>query len=197
MNMLFYGGVFLFIAGNMFSFMLDGVSGIAATRLTAAISPTDQYIPVVSASDFPSSDVRVFIEDEEVQYTDIITSGSCGSFATPCLDTGASAAGRGFNTTAAAHAQGTKVLSETLGLANQVVGFRVAEVEGVMGKLLFPIQMGFAVIKFLGKMVMWDYSFLTGNAVWIKIILLYPLSFVFVIALINLARSAMQSLFLR
>ena len=182
--------------GNLFSFMLEGRSGYAAADLSAAISPTAQFIPLTHTSDFPSSDTRVFIEDEEIAYDSIVetVTGDCPS--PPCLNAGST--GRGSNnTTATAHAAGIRVVSESLGLLNQAVGFQVGQVDGLVGRLLFPIQAGLAILKLLGKMVMWDYSFLTGNAMYVKVVLLYPLSAGAVIGLVQLFRGVADGLFRR
>ena len=59
--MLWYGSIFLFVAGTMLSMMVEGGSGIASSQLTSNISATDQYIPVVSTAGFLDSDTRYLL----------------------------------------------------------------------------------------------------------------------------------------
>tara|TARA_Y100000310_G_C20407357_1_gene680285 strand:+ start:97 stop:675 length:579 start_codon:yes stop_codon:yes gene_type:complete len=187
--MLWYGIMFLFVTGSMFSFLIDGRSGIAATTLSAAVNTADLYLPITSSNGFASSDTRVFIEDEEIAYDSIQTTidGNCA--AQPCLVV--SSSGRGYNDTeAASHASGIKVLSETAGLVNQGISFRVGNVDTTWGKLTFPFQAISALAKFVGKAILWDYSFLEGNAIYFKLVLLYPLSMMMVIALLRIFTDA-------
>ncbi len=187
--MLWYGVLFLFVTGNMFSFMLDSSSGITATTLTASVTAADRYLPIANASGFLASDVRVFLEDEEVSYDSIISTATADCSSPPCLDTGT--AGRGTNDTdAAGHDSGTKVLSETAGLVNKAVSLRVGNLDTTVGKLTFPFLAVGAIAKFVGKAVMWDYSFLEGNAVYVKYVLLYPLSFLMVMGLLRVFTDA-------
>ena len=183
--MLWYGIMFLFVTGSMFSFLLDGRSGVAATTLTAAITDVSDYIPISSSSGFASSDTRVFIEDEEISYDSIYTTTDSYCSAQPCLVV--SSGGRGYNETeASSHSSGIKVLSETAGLINQGITFRVGNVDTLWGKITFPFQGIGALAKFVAKAIIWDYSFLEGNAIYFKLVLLYPLSMLMVVALVRL-----------
>jgi hypothetical protein len=185
--MLWYGIMFLFVTGSMFSFLMDGQSGIYSTRINSSfVTATTRYIPIVSTNGFPASDSRVFIEDEEIAYDAINTTpGGCPGMNPPCLDTGTD--GRGYNgTEATAHPVGTKVLSETAGLINQGISFRVGDVDTTWGKVTFPFQAVGALAKFVGKAILWDYSFLEGNAIYFKLVLLYPLSMMMIIALLRI-----------
>ena len=195
MTPLWYGVGFIFVLGNIFSMMLEGSSGIASTRLNGAITAVTLTIPIDSANGFLSADTRVFIENEEMQYDSIQTTSGGGCAVAPCLIL-SGVEDRGLNgTDASAHADDIKVLSEAAGLLNQVVGFQVGEVDSVVGAIKAPFQMIFAVSKFAAKAVMWDYSFLEGNGVFIKYTVLYPLSLAFVVAMISLLREAFSGLF--
>ena len=184
--MLWYGAIFLFITGTMFSFMMDGVSGLQATNLSASVSATSQYIPVTSVSGFKASDVRLMVGNEEMSYTSLNTApGTCGSESPPCFDTGI--LGWGYNeTTAAAHSAGARAYSESTGLLNEMVAFRTGEIGTAVGTITFPITAAKAFGKFMAKAVMWDYSFLEGNGIYIKMIFLYPLSGMMVLAFARL-----------
>lgn len=184
--MLWYGSMFLFIAGTMLSMMVEGGSGIASSPLTATISASDQYIPVQSTAGFLDADTRLFIGDEQISYTSLNTSGgTCGSFTPPCFDTGGS--GRGSNsTTASAHDLGTHAYSEALGLLNEMVGYRVGDLTTLSGKIFFPIQATGAFLNTISKAVMWDYSFLEGGGFYFKVLFLYPLSIVMVLGVVRM-----------
>lgn len=196
MTALLYAGAFLFITGHIFSFMLEGSSGVAVTTLSAQITAAALYIPIASSAGFASSDTRVFIEDEEINYDSIQLGADANCASPPCLVL--SSGDRGTNnTTAAVHASGIKVATEASGLLNQVVGFRTGQVDSVVGAVQFIFGNLFALAKFFAKLVMWDYSFLEGNGVYIKSTMLYPLSVAFVVALISIFREGFSAIFAR
>jgi len=198
MTPLWYGVGFIFVLGNIFSLLLEGSSGIAATQLNGAITATTLVIPVDSVNGFLSSDTRVLIEDEEMQYDSVQTTSGGGCATAPCLILSDAEQDRGLNgTTAVAHADNVKVLSEAAGLLNQVVGFQIGNVDSVLGVIKAPFQLVFALSKFAAKAVMWDYSFLEGNAVYIKFTVLYPLSMAFVVSMISLLREGFSGIFRR
>lgn len=186
--MLWYGVGVLFVVFHIFSFLLEGESGLATTSLSASVTETDRYIPIASVEGFLSSDTRVFIQDEELEYFTIATTATSTCTAPPCLDT--QTAGRGFNNTdAASHASGTRVMNITSGLLNQAIAFRVGNTDTVVGKLTFPFMAGFALVKFFGRAMIWDYQWMDGNAVYFKYILFYPLSIMVIVGLLRLLRS--------
>ena len=192
--MFWYGVVFLFTIGQIFSFAIDAGSGIAGTTLTAAIAADDRYIPIASAGGFLDSDERVFLRGEELSYESIKTADAdCGEFDAPCLDTGEDAAGRGINgTKASTHPTGSKVMTEGPGLLNEVVTFRVGSIDSAFGIITFPFKAAGALLKFLAKMVIWDFAFLSGNGVYLKFILLYPLSAAAVLAFLKMSTDAIS-----
>ncbi len=184
---IFTGMMMLYVMAQIFSFLMEGQSGLATTQLTASISENERYVPIASAAGFLDSDTRVFIQDEEIEYFTVQTSATSTCTAPPCLDT--QTTGRGFNDTdAKAHASGAKVFNVTSGLINQAVGFRVGNTDTIVGKISFPFLAGWALIKFVGSAVMWDYQFLDGNGVYFKY-LMYAFSFAMVIRVIMVLRS--------
>ncbi len=197
MNAMMIAGItFLFITGNLFSFMIEGSSGLAVTSLSAGITSSALFIPIENSNGFQSSDSRIFVGSEEVAYSSIQTTndGNCTGDVNPCLvvDSGS----RGINGSGATkHNAGTRVYSESAGLLNTVVGFRMQEfaslntVEKVLRAPIFFIG---AIANFAAKVVLWDYSFLEGNAVYIKYTLLYPLSVAFVFAFIMFIRKVVS-----
>ena len=184
---IFTGMMLLYIMAQIFSFLMEGESGIATTQLTAAISKTERYVPIASGEGFLSADTRVFIQDEEIEYFSIQTTAISTCTVPPCMDT--QTTGRGFNDTdAKGHAAGAKVYNVTSGLINQAVGFRVGNTETLIGKLTFPFLAGWALVKFMGSAVMWDYQFLDGNGVYFKYFM-YAFSFAMVLRAILVLRS--------
>lgn len=188
--MLWYGAIFLFVVGNMLSFLMDGNSGIAATNLSANITASEQYIPLTSTTGFLNSDVRIFIDDEQLSYTSLNTApGTCGAQTPPCMDTGL--AGRGYNgTVAEGHTAGAKVYSESMGTLNDLLGFRIGELTTVWGKLSFPVTAALGFGNFVSKALMWDHAFLEGNGMYLKVIFLYPLSGMMVLGLARIFSNA-------
>jgi hypothetical protein len=168
---------------------MEGESGLATTQLTASVTETSRYLPIASAQGFLAADDRVFIRDEEIEYFRITNTASSTCPAAPCLDT--QVEGRGFNdTNAASHANGTRVMNITSGLINQAVAFRVGNTDTIVGKITFPFMAGWALIKFFGRVLIWDYQWMDGNGVYFKYILFYPLSIMVIVGLIRLLRSA-------
>ncbi len=194
MTPLWMAIVFLFVTGHMFSFMIEGSSGIASTALSSSITPLTLFIPISSSSGFASTDSRIFIGAEEARYDSIQSGADSNCLSPPCLVL--SGDDRGLNnTTAVAHGSGVRVYTELTGLLNTTAGFRMAEFSNLDSPLDF-VKVPFFVIgaigKFVAKAVMWDYSFLEGNAVYIKFALLYPISGAFVVAVISLVRGAVS-----
>lgn len=190
---LWYGVLFFWTIGQVISFMLEGTSGLSATSLTADITATSLYIPIASANGLPASDERVFIEDEEIRYDAIQATADANCPSPPCLVL--SADDRGINDTDAdSHAAGTRLLWETGGLLNQVVGFRVGNVDTVLGPVPFIVQNAMVLGKFIARMVTWDWSIFEGNAVYVKYLVLYPLSGAMVVAIVSLFREAYSTI---
>jgi hypothetical protein len=191
--------VFLFIGGNIFSLMMEGKQAFASSKLASSITATSLFIPLDAgfggASGFPSSETRIFIGDEEIQYDSIQTTNdaNCTGETDPCLVL--SADDRGINgTKAVAHAEGSRVYSESAGLINQIVSFKVGNTDSLIEKVSVPFQASWAMVKFFAKLVMWDYSFLEGDGVWLKLFLLYPISGAVILGLIGLLRGPAERL---
>ncbi len=192
-SLMFLG--FLYISGTIFSMALEGEQAFVSTDLSSAITATTLFIPLDSASGFASSDDRMFIGDEEIAYDSIQTTddGNCTGSVNPCLVLTADDRGRN-STEAAAHASGSRVFTQSAGLLNQVVAFKVGNTDSIIGKVSLPFQATWALIKFFAKIIMWDWSFLEGNGIWIKLFLLYPLSMAIVLNLITVLRGPAERL---
>jgi hypothetical protein len=195
MNKLLAFFTFVFVCGNILSFSLEGAQGLAATTLSTAIDDDDTAIPVVSASGFLSSD-RIFVDNEIVVYTahetPCVTAPHAGE---PSCFTGAVRGSR--STESASHNSGVKVFSRTTGVVNQLVGFNIAETSSTSGILRTIIIAPLALAKAVAKVTTWDYSFLEGDFVWIKYIVLYPLSAGFIWTVVILTQNMFMSIFRR
>ena len=198
--MLWYGIVSLFVAGTVFSYMLDGRSGIGSTETTTAVGVGYWAIPVRSLSGFvPETYGEVFVEMDEpgelvVGGTEKMTyiagvfaaghsywkcqSDALRSLPTPCLIVQRSEP--------VEHEAGEYVHNENAAALNDFIGFRVAERDTTVGKLTFPFHAAGAIIGFIGKVVIWDWNFLEGNAAYVKWFLLWPLSAMTIFAVIRL-----------
>lgn len=185
----FVGMAFIYIMGTMFSLMIEGSSGIATANLTASVTATEGYLPIDSANGLNASANRMFIEAEEFSYTSIqtIVDGNCASGL--CLVVGA----RGINDSdATAHASAKRVYTEATGLINLMAQLRIAEFANSSNPLEFitgVAHVAGAFGKFVGQVVLWNYSFLEGNAVYLKYVLFYPLGLGLVIQGISLIRN--------
>jgi len=138
------------------SSIMEGEGGLNATQLSAAINDSAVTIGVDSTQGFLTSDV-ILIADEEIRYTN--------TNALQFLN-----CTRGFNDTEATeHAINTNVYSPDAGLLNRGLGFNVVTTGGTAGAFSI-IGMTFNFfLKVAGNMVMWDYSFFTGQLVFFRI----------------------------
>jgi len=92
--------------------------------------------------------------------------------------------------------EGAYFSSEEAGIINNLTGFSIMEIER-MGILTIPkLALGF-LMNGLPKVIMWDYSFLEGEWMIIKWILLYPISASVVYGIIKLFIPAVTGIFRR
>lgn len=181
---LFMFFVFVFIAGQLLSMFAEGRTGLATTTLTSNLSASATTMSVHSTSGFGSEDV-VEIDGEVICYTGITATTFTGlTRGTDC---------RSSNDAAADHDSGSRVYSETPGVVNRLVGFNIAEAYsdgGIVGFIKGTWETTKNIPNFLqavSSMLMWDYSYLEGTGVYIKYLLLYPLSAGLVLSFIRLA----------
>lgn len=180
--------IFMFVGGSILSFTLDGNSGLATSSLTAALTKSTTNIPIADTSGFPTSG-GVIIDDEEFTYISIQTTATASCPVPSCLVV--ATRGNVNGTKATAHGSGARVYSRLAGLTNIAGGFRVSAFQDLGSVLDIPEAVGQvigAIGSFVAKAIMWDYSFLEGNMVFMKFMLLYPLSGGFVIGVIQLIR---------
>lgn len=156
MNKLIAAYLVAHILLTFFSSIMEGGGGLNATQLSAPISATAVTIDVDATQGFLTSD-RIFIEDEEIAYTN--------TNALQFLN-----CARGFNETVArTHANNTNVYSPDAGLINRGLGFNALTTGATSGQLaIIGLTFNFFA-KVAGNLVMWDYSFFGGQLVYIRI----------------------------
>ena len=74
------------------------------------------------------------------------------------------------------HAAGEYVQSGAAATLQGAIAFSTASLDSPVGLLTYPIQQGMRVIEFGVKVATWNYSFLEGDAVYFKMLVLWPLS---------------------
>lgn len=173
---------FAFTSMAIISFVVEGQSAFAATRLTTAIDLEDTSITVTTTSGFLDSDC-LFLSNEVV----------CYSSKTATTFDGLTRGDR--DTRAISHAAGTRTYNDASGLLNQVLGFNVQQTLSRAGAIQAVVQLPFALLKAFARVITWDFSYLEGPAVYIKYIILYPLSIGFTVSLVQMTLQTFRSLF--
>lgn len=145
--------------------ILQGIYGyggggtMVSTRTTASLSATETaVIHVQSTTGFRTGNATLYYEDEMIYYTGV----------TPTTFTGLT---RGiYQTKAVAHPVGI-VYTQELGTMNQAAGFNVAQTEatsGTIGAMGFNIG---TLLRAVPQVVVWNYSFLEGQLIYLRVIL--------------------------
>ena len=180
MNNLFLFVLIVWIAGQSFSFMMEGSTGITSTILTTTVTESSTTLAVHSTANFLPADF-VVIGSEDICYTGITATTFTGLT-------------RGCNgTDTSSHAAGTQVYTEPAGMLNKALGFTEREsvseggfsgfIKGVTRTVGLPL----GYLRLIGQMIIWDYAYLEGAAVYLKYYLLYPLSGVLVLSFVRMA----------
>jgi len=174
-----------FVVGTFLSGIMESRAAFAVTRLTATMSVEETTsLTVASTADFIATDY-VFVEDEEILYA----SKDATHFYTIT---------RGINdTTAVAHDIGAKVKNEESNIVNNLLGYNVAATTSTYGSASAIVGLMWNLIKSLPRMIAWDYSYLGGQLVLLKYLLLWPISAGFVFSLGLTFLSLIQGLFVR
>ncbi|MGH7774640.1 MAG: hypothetical protein ACREQA_20645 [Candidatus Binatia bacterium] len=177
MTNIFMFFLFSYLSAIVLSFTLEGVTGLATATLTANIDADDTTFAVDSTDNWLTSDH--FNVDAEIV---------CYSGKTATSFTGLT---RGCkNTTPGAHTAGTRIYNEGTNVANQAIGFNIVQTisdDGVFfGTIKVITHLPQMLARIVIKLIMWDFSFLTGAAVYIKYLILYPLSGGLIISLVQL-----------
>ncbi len=173
MNKLIAGFIVLFLMLSFISMVMEvGSGGLAATSLTATIDDDDVTLLVTTTDGFLASDF-VYIGDEAMTYLAV----------TPTSFTGVTRGVRG--TTAEAHGSGSQVYSPETSAINSGLGFNIASTQASSGGFnAFQIAKQFFFVT-VPRAVMWDYSFFTGELVYIRYIFAgLTIGFMIVMALV-------------
>lgn len=180
---LFMFFVFTFVSLTITSAIVEGHTGLETTRLTTAISETSTTINVETTEPFANRG-QLMIGDETICYSDKNTLQFTGVI-------------RGEDcrrhSTAQAFPIGQQVMVEGTGVINQLVGFDLLSAfgeGGISGFVLGSVNVVSNLPNFLmavARMLVWDYSFLDGSFVYIKFLVLYPLSAGMVLSFVRLA----------
>lgn len=157
---LWFLSIFLFVFGNMASAMVEGSTGLGATRLDGAIDDATGTITVDSTTDFLSAATSglniLFIDGEQMIYGGI----SATQF---------TSVSRGENETKAkSHSDNATVYSAVPGRLNQLLAFQVAESDSSIGTFRTVVQLTGAIFTALPALISWDYSWMTGNYSFIR-----------------------------
>jgi hypothetical protein len=180
MNNLFMFCLAIWLAGMMFGFMSEGKSAFATTSLTAAVTEDDTTINVHTAEPFLSTDF-VTLGNEDICYADKTATTFTG-LTRGCNDTSISA-----------HPITTRVYSEAGGFINKALSFEISSAfseGGIIGtaKGLFKSVKAIPdVLRLVAQVIQFDFGYLEGNGVYIKYLLLYPISAGLVFSLVRMA----------
>ncbi len=168
------GFIMAFVMMQIISLNVEGEGGLAATRLTSAMSIAEvSVVNVASTNGFLTEDY--FVVGSEI----ICHTGRTGTTFTGLT--------RGCRETdAQTHAVGSRVYNEATSVVNQVVGFNIAETMSTSGPIRVVIMVPSALMHAIPKLIQWDYSYLEGQLLGVfplayyKYIVLYPLSGAFI-----------------
>ena len=166
MNNWFMFLLMMFTGGQMFSMFMEGTTGTASTPLTAAVTPTSTTLNVISTSGFLPENF-IIVGDEDICYTTRTATTFTG------LTRGCHSNGKN----AADHLSGAIVWGEGLGFLNRAISMQQHEVKAddgligtVKGKFRF-IGVASSWITLIPQMIAWNYSYLDGLGIYLKMIL--------------------------
>lgn len=159
MNKLLVSFTVAFLLCVLVSSIIEGAGGLNVTQLTADINETAVVVPVTSTRGFLAADY-IWIGDEKIAYT-----GTTALTFTGCT--------RGYDgTEAVAHVSGSKAFSGEAEVINTALGYNVSIVSANTGAFsILTVVWKFFTIS-LPRLVTWDFSFFTGNMVYIRYLFL-------------------------
>ncbi len=173
MNNRFMFVLTIYIFAQMFSLMMDGVTGFAGTVLAADLEIGATTMQVVNTKEFLSSNILI-LEDETIRYTGVADANGDG------INDTFTGLVRGIERTDdAKHFIGTTVYDEAPGFLNRLVSTQEHDVEcgavdvfcWIKGKFKV-VGVGQQWISAIPQMIVFDYAYLDGMGVYIKIMLL-------------------------
>lgn len=180
--------LFLSVNFAIINLLIEGGGGIATTRLASGITSSSTTIPVGSVQGFLSSDI-IYIDNEAIYYEAINTvTNTFGTVGSPVV--------RGYrSTTASSHSSGARVMNSGTSALNQLVGYNVVEAASGGNDVVVLTQTGWALVRAIPRIITWDFAILDGPGVYIKYILLYPLSAALVISFFVVLSSSIMGIF--
>ena len=200
--MFWYGLVMLFVGGSFFSYLVDGRSGFGSTLLVESVNKTDTAIAVKSLTGFVpdkyGETTYALDEAQQLMIGGVETAAYQNIVYPNTQSVGCTTGGRTIpapciylsRSDAVEHSEGEHAYNANSAALNEFVGFRVGQKSTSFGILTFPFQAAGAIGTFIAKVLLWDWSYLEGNAVYIKWFLLYPLSAAVIVALLKLFTDA-------
>ena len=145
----------MFIGCAILSAVMEGGGGIVAVALETTVGADDLTLEVASTSGFLDADY-VIIGSEKILYTSISAGG--GTEFTVHAD------GRGYDgTEAVAHVAGAMIYTAEASAINNALGFNIAATADTMGLWSTITIPFFFLTKTLPRIVMMNYSFLSGQ----------------------------------
>ena len=165
MNRLMAGYMVLYLFGSILSSMSEGQNTLATTQLSAGISSTAAVIPVTTVAGFTTetgSNVNqnyIYIDKEIVCFSGIsglnfiVSRRGCN------------------NTTAAPHATNTAVYNTVAGTINAGASPELVQAASDIN-LMSIVTVPAAFIGAIVKIVTWNYSYLEGQAVYLRAFLI-------------------------
>jgi len=173
MNKLTAFLLFIFTVGTILSFASEGIFALVTTVLTEDIDKDDTTIPVGTVTGYIDNHF-IIIENEIIGYTGRTTTCPAPFTSSPACFTGAT---RGDQTTTPeSYVTNQRVYNQRTGLINQMVGFNIAEQVTTVGVFRTAFQLPIALVSAISKTLLWDFSYLEGDFVIFKYIVLYPIS---------------------
>jgi hypothetical protein len=180
---LFIFFVFMFATAGILSAIIDGRTGFETTELTSAITPTSTSLPVKTTAPFDPKGT-VMLGEEFFCYT----SKTSNAF----MDVTRGEDCRASNE-ASAYPVDQLVMAQSTGVINTLVGFDIASafsdggITGFFKGLYTSVKNTPKFLTSVAKMLLWDFSYLDGPFVYIKYLVLYPLSAGLVLGFVRMA----------
>lgn len=145
----------------LLSSVYQGGGGLVSTSLTASLSKSENSTMHVTSTVGFLEPTIVYIENEQIYAAN----------KTATTFTGLTRAYN--NTDSAAHGQvGLPVYTLEMGTINQAAGFQISEVETTGGSAAAPGFNPVTLIRAIPQVVWWNYPFLTGQLIYLRIILI-------------------------
>ena len=162
-------------------------TAIAATRLNGALTAAAVTATVDNTTDFPQTDsLNPFVPPAYIQVGDEIMTYT-HTYVAPGPDTthfygltrGVNNPQNGVSTTAAAHADNDTVRSLSAQTLNNMFDVINVVTESGFGSFVSLVFTG-RLFTAMWNTLTWNYSFLTGQLVWLKYFIFWPMSIGFI-----------------